>query len=261
MYRTPVFSSTMCGSSCCLTGQSYLQAQIQKKFTSVVYRHSSLVWTWHEVCWCWRRIMLFPLCTQVRWCRRAALLVPTGLSTWSGLPGSGGISTDGSRFRLSRFGWVYWGIYIVWMNGCGMLADTSAYTFYASSSHIWPLFPSATSGVWASGTGGWLQHSAAAQDCVCPFGEGPATELGQRACFLWPSTMGITIPVPCEKIAAVHCRLLSPSQVTLGWGSCQGFIIFTSDKLSPCEIFSGAKERCKDHFWEWLLSSAVCVST
>lgn len=102
---------------------------------------------------------------------------------------------------------------------------------------------------------------AAALSCVCPFGQGPATELGQRACFLWPSTMGITIPVPCEKIAAVRCRLLSPSQVTLGWGSCQGFIIFTSDKLSPCEIFSGAKERCKDHFWEWLLSSAVCVST
>lgn len=62
------------------------------------------------------------------------------------------------------------------VNGSGTLADMSAHTFYASSSHIWPLFPPAASGVWASGAGGWLWCSAVAQDHACLFGHGPAPE-------------------------------------------------------------------------------------
>ena len=75
----------------------------------------------------------------------------------------------------------------MWINGSGTLADMSAHTFYASSSHIWPLFPPAASGVWASGAGGRLRCSAVAQDHARLFGHGPAPEL------MWGS-----MPVSCD---------------------------------------------------------------
>lgn len=92
----------------------------------------------------------------------------------------------------------------MWINGGGTLADVSAHTFYAPSSHIWPLFPSAISAVWASGAGG----------CAHLFGHGPVPELmwgSQHVCFLKPNMAGIIVPAPCAKPAAIlHYRTAAP---------------------------------------------------
>lgn len=161
--------------------------------------------------------------------------------------GSGKISTDGRCFGLPLFGWIYWGIYTVWMNGPKTLTDMWAHRFCASPSGPY-LHQLHCVGARCRGP---LRLSAAAQLCVCPQVQHPSWH-GTVCLFIVTQHSGDNHTCAGKKATAA---LSGGAAIPVGHllkslcaGAKSGCIVFASDELHPHGIFSGVKESCEDHF-------------